>query len=473
MIKFLVLALMAVGICANAGDVQPSAPSVPFGGRIQRTMHLLATSTPDRRNKVRILIYGQSISGGPWCDALVKQLKTDFPNADLELENRAIGGFNANGLIDTAEADLYPFYPDLVVFHVYGGADDGGPGKLCTLERLYRNLRARTTAEMLTLTYHVVGKDHEAMKRYFDIQNVESEVVRQLADKYGYEVADIRPDWIKQVEANGGRQMDFLSDGTHLSAKGHALMASLVLPHLRYLPDQASFWGEMVKVYTADGKRWASSTEELPPKGELLTQPLKFPFVGNRIDVVAMPGSSGTAKVLVDGRAPSSIPDVYVTTRASLAPHCGWPALRRVELGRGVAPVAEDWTLTFTKVDDKVTEFAYDLRGSVTGPDGSGSSKDKFTSKSGRIIIDPKWFTVTSAFINFKAAPKPGFEVKWSVVAKAVDTWCPTPSPDPTKEARTTVAQGLTNASHVLELIPNDDGPLGLRALVVYQPPVK
>ena len=472
----MMLAMTTIGVCAMSDDVQPSAPAVPYGSRIQRTMHLLATSTPERKNKVRILIYGQSISCGPWCDAVIKKLKTDFPNADLEIDNRAIGGFNANGLIDTAEADLYPFYPDLVIFHVYGGTDDGAAGKICTLEKLYRNLRSRTTAEMLTLTHHIVGRDDAGREQYIKVHDNDSEVIRKLADKYGYEVADIRPDWKKQVEANGGNQMLFLSDGTHLSDKGHALMASLVIPHLKFNPEQKPSWHEMVKVYTADGKLWESDKDYLPSKGEILSKPFKLQFDGNRVDLIAMPvkdGKPGMAKILIDGKVPSTIPGVYATTRTSQAPKCWWPALRRVDIGSGAAPVAEDWTLSFTKVNDNATEFKYELKGSVTGPDGNGKNKEKFTSKSGRMVIDPQWFTITSAFINFKEAPKPGFEVKWKVVAKCVDAWRPNPAADPTKEDRTTLVQGLTNSSHTLEIIPDGDGPLGLRVIVVYQPPEK
>ncbi len=474
--------VLAVGVCAASGAAEPSGeiqltpPCVPYGSRIQRTMHLLGTSTPEQRNKVRVLIYGQSISCGPWCDEVVKKLKTDFPNADLELENRAIGGFGANGLIDTAESDLYPFYPDLVIFHVYGGTDDGAPGKMCTLEKLYRNLRSRTTAEMLTMTHHIVGKDDAGRDKWLGTHDNDSDVIRKLADKYGYEVADIRPDWKKQVEANEGKQMVFLSDGTHLSPKGHELMARLVMPHLKFNPSQATDWREMVKVYTADGKRGESDKNEIPANGEILTKPLKFQFDGNRVDLIAMrnkEGKPGTAKILIDGKAPSAISGVYAATRPSQAPKCWWPAVRRVELGTGVTPVAEDWILTFTKVNENASEFEYDLKGSVTGPDGSGNNKEKFTSKSGRILIDPQWFTITSAFINFKEAPKVGFEVKWSVVAKCNDVWRPNPSIDTAKEDRVTLAQGLTNGSHTLEVIPNGDGPIGVRAIVVYQPPVK
>lgn len=47
------------------------APSIPYGSRIQRVMRLLATATPQHKHRVRILFYGQSITGG-WTDIVLK-----------------------------------------------------------------------------------------------------------------------------------------------------------------------------------------------------------------------------------------------------------------------------------------------------------------------------------------------------------------------------------------------------------------
>jgi len=90
-----------------------------FGAKIQRTMTLLATSTPQKRNRVRILFYGQSVSGCPWWKDVAADLRKRFPHADLEVTNKSIGGYGGHILINTAEYDLYPFYPDLVIFHVF------------------------------------------------------------------------------------------------------------------------------------------------------------------------------------------------------------------------------------------------------------------------------------------------------------------------------------------------------------------
>jgi RNA:NAD 2'-phosphotransferase (TPT1/KptA family) len=59
--------------------------------------------------------YGQSITEQGWWKIVSEDLKTRFPNANLIIENRAIGGHSSQLLVKTAEADLYPFQPDLVI----------------------------------------------------------------------------------------------------------------------------------------------------------------------------------------------------------------------------------------------------------------------------------------------------------------------------------------------------------------------
>src|SRR6058998_2348722 len=106
------------GVALAAGHSPPFPPPLPaknpaeLGVHVQRTMTLLATSTPEHRNHVRILFYGQSITEQQWSKQVAEDLRKRFPNADLEIENRAIGGFASQLLVRPAEHDLYPFYPD-------------------------------------------------------------------------------------------------------------------------------------------------------------------------------------------------------------------------------------------------------------------------------------------------------------------------------------------------------------------------
>ena len=121
------LALGYAGVAATNPNTMtpPPAPNnlgdpAKLGLGIQRTMTLLNTSTPQHRNTVRVLFYGQSITEQAWWKMVADDLRRRFPNANLVIENRALGGFSSQRLVKTAETDLYSFYPDLMIFHVYG-----------------------------------------------------------------------------------------------------------------------------------------------------------------------------------------------------------------------------------------------------------------------------------------------------------------------------------------------------------------
>ncbi len=120
-----------------------------LGDRIQRTMRLLATSTPQHRHRVKILFYGQSITEQEWSREVARDLRARFPHADLVIENRAIGGFSSQVLVNTAEHDLYAFYPDLLIFQVYGANQQ--------YEEIIANVRRRTTAEVLMQKDHLTA----------------------------------------------------------------------------------------------------------------------------------------------------------------------------------------------------------------------------------------------------------------------------------------------------------------------------
>ncbi len=152
-LKRLFTTLLASACLAVGAAETPSYPPTKFhdpsgwGRNIQRTMRLLATSTAEKRNPVRILFYGQSITEQGWAKLVEEDLRKRFPHANLVVENRALGGFASQMLVKTAETDLYPFQPDLLIFHVYGAHN--------TYEDIIRRTRERTTAEILMQNDHV------------------------------------------------------------------------------------------------------------------------------------------------------------------------------------------------------------------------------------------------------------------------------------------------------------------------------
>ncbi len=451
--------LVGVAGAPAADDSFLLPPSIPYGSRIQRTMHLLATSTPEHKHRVRILFYGQSITN-TWTDAVLKDLQTRFPNADIVSENRAIGGFGSTWLSETAEADLYPFYPDLLFIQDYGALDPA-------MERMFAAIHDRTTADVLVFTHHMQGTKNEGIQKAHDD---ESAKLRELSEKYGYEVVDVRPCWQAYLKNNNLDAFKLVvADLVHLNPDGQVLMAKIAMPHLRYIPNQSPEDGKNhIRYYDASGTLLKGSFDNA--QGTILKQPLRIEFEGNRIDIAAMPidGKLGTAKILIDGKNPSELPGVYATTRTNVCPGNWFPALRRVELGKNT--VAEKWDLILTKINENSSAFEYDVKGSVTGPDGHGTSKQKFTSNSGRLAIDPAWFTLTASYQIFKKSPPVGFNITWQVIEQFANEWKPQPIKDRTREDLYTLAQGFPNGRHTLEIIPNNDGPLPVRYIVTYQP---
>ncbi len=475
-----------------------------FGSRIPRTMTLLETSNSWRRNPVHIVLYGQSIVAGAWGKMLEADLRERFPYADLKFENRAIGGFEAHNLVRTAEADLYPAYPDLVIFHVYAGERTG------ETERMISNLRRYTTSEIMVFTHQAPLPNAQ-----FDTS---SDFWRRWAQEYNCELVDVREEWRTYIADNGLVPEDLLGgpQDVHPNEDGHRLIALLIGRHFRFQPYLPAGWADTVRTYEAKrlvhegaddevaftGEPWAlapkldnSYASPTSVVGASPDSALKLTFTGNRVDIVGgvIAGPVGTARVLIDGQPPSQNPRLYAFTRTTQAPMMWWPAIRRISHR---APLAvEDWTLRVTEISEKGDTFRYEVVGSVTGPDGEGSSEELFVSKSGRVVIEPRDFSLQhSVSVRGPEAKAPvGFEVKWKVIPLFQDAYTPPSVPEPELDAkgkemrasadkrknfaayvhRTTVAQGLKNAEHTLEIIPNGDGPVPIESIIIHRPPLR
>lgn len=432
-----------------------------FGAGIQRTMTLLATSTPEHHNKVKILFYGQSITKQKWSIDVANDLKKRFPNADLVIENRALGGFDAARLIRPAEHDLYPFYPDLTIFHVYGGDPE--------YEAIITNIRSRTTSEIAFHSDHIswlptgTEKDSFDDLKTYEWHNYHSfHWLARIAQKYGCELIEIRRPWRQYLKDNNLQPKALLSDHIHLNEHGNFLLASLIKPHLKYDPKfPTDLWKNLVRNYQV-------GTDVQWKDGKLVVE-----FEGNRIDAIAAKSSnnnSASATVLIDGKKPSEYPELYTITRPSNAVNVDWPAIIKVSAEKPL--LVEDWTAKITEINLDSSQFKFEVIGSKTGRDGSGTSETKFISNSGRVVIEPQnWWLKTSQELSGKSTPK-GFEIKWQVKPMFVDSYIAQKVENPALESSTILAQNLTNSKHKLEIIADKNGTVPIQALRVYKPPL-
>jgi len=435
-----------------------------WGRNIQRTMRLLATSTAEQRNTVRILFYGQSITEQKWTQLVEEDLRRRFPHANLIIENRALGGFSSQLLVKTAETDLYPFQPDLLIFHVYGAHDK--------YEDIIRRTRERTTAEILMQKDHVTkpadfteetdpaklppaGQHWDAFMNHNHLPS--------LAQKYGAELCDQRALWKSYLAENQLEPKALLRDSVHLNAHGEWFMAECVNAYLRYDPrlgpSPAEDW---VKTYEI-GKdvRWQDGK-------------LRLDFEGNRVEVICKTGATAPATVRIDGRKPSEFPELYGFTRAVTQPEgkwlVKWPVI--APIGSQTPLVVEDWTLAVAKDTANDSLFTFRLAGSQTGADGEGRSDTQFVSKSGRVVIETNAWNVPYALSvlgGIKPVPEK-FTVKWQVAPRFLDEFVAPPAKALAGETTMTLAQGLPNTKHTLEISGAAASPIA--AIRIYQPPL-
>ncbi len=388
-------------------------------------------------------------------------LRTRFPQANLVIENRALGGFASQLLVRTAETDLYPFYPDLLIFQVYGAHDK--------YDDIIRRVRERTTAEILQQNDHVTNpaefsEETDPVKlwppngKYWGAF-MNHNWLPAVSKRYGTELCDQRGLWKHYLTDNGLQPKQLLIDGVHLNAHGEFLMARCVEAYLRFDPALGPAAADRcVKTYVV-GKdiAWQDGV-------------LRLAFDGNRVDAIVKPGAAPPAAVKIDGRSPSEFPELYGFTRTHAQPGGKWPPIAPLKSEKPL--VLEDWTMEVVKDRQDAKTFRFTLRGSKTGPDGEGRSDVRFVSRSGRIVIEPGDWNVAFALMLAQAKPVPDrFTVTWSVVPHFVDQFVSSGALDPTIETSVTLAQGLANARHVLELAGSEKTPIA--AIRVYSPPLR
>lgn len=458
--------LMSMLGCAAPHPVEPAreatpAPEARVTGlvNIQRTMRLLQTSTKERRNAVRILFYGQSITEANWSRRLENMLHQRFPYADLHVENRALGGFAAQLLISSAETDLYPYYPDLVIFHVFGAHD--------RYEEIFRRIRSRTTAEILHQTDHVIDLRELTEERDPDKLAPKPEIwsafmnhafLPSLVTRYETALCDQREAWKRYLTAHQLPPGALLRDGVHLNGRGDVLMSDLVESCMKVAPELGP----------SPAEAWVT-TYEVGKHVQVRDNLLVFPFTGNRVDVLtaADAGPDLRATVLIDGKPPSAFASSYGFTRAHADPSGKWPPV--FDLSSEAPLILEDWTLHLTRVDAAV--YTFEAIGTKTGPDGRGRTDSRFVSRSRRLVIEPTdWNLPYALELGGTTTPPDELTITFRVTPYFTDAFAGA-AHDPAYERAITVASALPNGPHTLTLTFSGETK-GVTALRVYRPPL-
>ncbi len=432
-----------------------------FGKYIQRTMKLLSTSTMEKRNTVKILVYGQSISEQAWSDSVKVYLNKKFPSANIIMINRAIGGYASQELKKPTYMDIPSFYPDLVIFHVYGSHYD--------LDTIMHTIRRTTTAEVLLQNSHV-GAGDAAPNSWEDTYGFTH--IPNIANKYSCEYANIRSPWKKYLSDNTKTANDLTSDGTHLNDHGNFLMAKLVE---RYLFDNPKY-----KADTFNSVRSYKVGTDIFWENGTLT----LPFSGNKIEIIADNPivNMDSATVLIDNRKPSEFKETRMHYRPNVPYNYDWKINTPwgfggpMRISSGTNLLDETWTITITGKTPISGKYKIDFNigGSKIGFDGSGSfttSSDghignTFISNSKRVIIRPIdwWYFFNQNHYSV------GAKFTWQVLKFFNDSFLPPLTVNPALESVQVLAQGIVNGPHTLVLSATGLGNVPIKEIRVYQP---
>ncbi|MDX2197118.1 MAG: T9SS type A sorting domain-containing protein [Cytophagales bacterium] len=460
----IIISISAICTKAQLPYILPAAQdTTQFGRYLQRSMKLLATSSPSKRNTVKIMVYGQSIAKQEWSDTVRKLLKKRFPYAHIIMTNRSIGGCWAGCLQDPVEYDIKTFYPDLVLFDVYGW-NSWGSNQGPQYENIIRYIREHTAAEVGMQTHHVTNSDRA--------QGVDNSDFIRLRNTYGVELVDVRTPWLNYLNTNNiTNANDLTTDGSHLNDWGNFLMARLWLPYLQYKPQFASDTFKQVKTYRV-------GTDVFWVNGKIT-----LPFNGNKVELVAGTPTAGadSAKIFIDGNRPSTIPGTVMFLRPNepfdtVFKHFDqydWPWQKGaiMKFNQGAKPKPETWTLQFTSYSN-TTSFAYNVVGSKTGADGSGSYAGNvvFTSTSKIVTFDrSKFWLNTASYPNTFIGV--GFQIKWEARPYYSNTFIPPVTvASSVVDSVVTAAQGITNNNHLLEIQATGAGNTPLKEIRIYQP---
>jgi|WetSurMetagenome_2_1015567.scaffolds.fasta_scaffold02278_3 hypothetical protein len=425
-----------------------------LGQYTSRTINLLQQSTPLKRNTVRILVYGQSISAQDWWYEVKRTIESRFPYADLIMENKSIGGFSTQYLYKTVEMDVSSFYPDLVLLHVYGNNH--------YYDSVLYTIRSRTAAEVAIMTDHYIGENAWSDTMCYHI-------LPTLAEKYKCEIINIRDPWKKYLKDNHLEISSLLTDGTHLNDYGNFLMAELVKPLFCF---KSHFESDPYDLQTT-----CNNKNDLTFLGDTLT----VHFYGNKVDLLfdnSVISSGDSVEVLLDGKVPSSYQGTYYMTRPFNDKGKGWPwnlpAMIRI---RHTQPwVTELWSCIFTKARTPYLDFRFRIQGSVSGQDGKGSGSRDFISKSGKVIISKNdaekggdWH-LNRSYKVLKTIVNDGDTIKWKTYSISKDVFVPVRNSDTTLESSITLFQGIPNTEHTLKLVKKGRQSPPVSGIKVYRP---
>ena len=416
---------------------------------IQRSLKAMEESTAEHPAHLRVMFYGQSIVAQAWTEIIQKKLREKYPTVEFEFFNGAIGGCESPVLRRTAQADLYPWYPDLLFFNVYGPIE--------YYEEIIKTVHARTSAEIIIWTSHL--SEGQNPKEMLIERDQRSRDILGVAKRNNCTVIDLNKKWCSYLIDKGLEPKVLLADNIHLNPAGCELYANLLWEDIARVPGtsgEPNICGTITEIAADDPSVIRGANGELT-----------LEFTGNRVtaisDGTAEPGEE--AELFLDGKPLAEHKELWTNTRPSTGP-CWMPAISCVGIDK--LPVKEDWTLSAidgTQKDGSL--IIYKVEGSETGFDGEGRSDQPFISNSGRVKLEVEDMRMVWQFAYFKSEVPEHFQVTWSTIPMFADPYITAPV-----GTRTLLLQHCENGTHKLTIRPKS-GNAGIGKWIINAPAVK
>ena len=437
---------------------------------IRYSLSQMANANCRKGNVFKVLFYGQSITEQGWWKRIVEFLEHEYPDVQFEIENRAIGGHDASMLLKTAEADVYKYYPDLLIFHAYGSH--------LAYENLIQNIRERTTADVIIANDHIT-KNEELTEEispwklifwrytrwiesiWVDKPNYHWNAwmnyvfLPNIAKKFDLEFVDMRTEWKKYLKKSNLKPNALLIDDVHLNANGEYLMAEVIKTHLT---KKVSLYDKCFDEYVKDFS--------IDRMNSTIDRTVQFTIEGNRFDLILDKSIASNVSIKIDGLSPSKIYNSYYFSRTSSYPDTPWPALLQVHKGI-TPPQEEEWSACVTPSTKESDFHIFELSGSITGPDGSGQTNKNFVSSSKKIAIDADDWNLKYS----QSVWKKNINLKTCFYWNSIST-----GPDIINTSRSTndikiSYIGLSNKEHHIEL--RTSNPDSIKGYRTFRPPIK
>jgi hypothetical protein len=467
-----VAALVAIANGFNYFKRHRDVDSVQDTQKLARTLEIIRTSTAAHPQVLKVLFYGQSITRSGWDQEVIAHWRSIYPHTVFVVENRALGGFASQDLVRTAEQDVAAFYPDLIVFHVYGDHH--------AYEQILRVFRSRTAADILLQTDHGDRMPEPVcpegprttwsrpagctgilwLKQSEWHDEMSYHLIPGFGKKYGLAVEPQRAWWRDYLLGTHTAAEALLKDDVHPNERGKALIAAFFN---RYFDGLVSAWSGQTEA-TVAVIPWSQAEQG----NGLVT----VRFNGSRLELLTAKPLGSPPSASIDGTSAGDLDGCYLVSRtSSTAGVPDWPALRRISLNHD--QVEEDWVATLSNFSADEAHFQFRVRATKEGDEGVGDADHPFTSKSGSLHFEPQdWMFARALREQHVAEPSP-FDVRWSVRNLCAGQPESIDIGNGSMQYRYVLAAGLDNGPHTVVLRVMPDELSTTDEFRAYKPPLR